>query len=60
MKKPLPVALICAGKLTDGAPHPVRALPGRLGPVMSTSRRLASRVVKHASRRLSGERLRRV
>ena len=45
MRKPPPVALICAGKLTDGALTRFRALPERLGPVMSTSRRLASRVV---------------
>jgi predicted short-subunit dehydrogenase-like oxidoreductase (DUF2520 family) len=45
MKKPQPVALICAGKLTDGALMRFRGLPERLGPVMSTSLRLASRVV---------------
>jgi predicted short-subunit dehydrogenase-like oxidoreductase (DUF2520 family) len=45
MKKPQPVALICAGKLTDGALMRFRGLPDRLGPVMSTSLRLASRVV---------------
>jgi predicted short-subunit dehydrogenase-like oxidoreductase (DUF2520 family) len=45
MKKPPPVALICAGKLTDGALMRFRGLPQRLGPVMSTSLRLASRVV---------------
>lgn len=45
MKKPQPVALICSGKLTDGALTRFRGLPERLGPVMSTSLRLASRVV---------------
>ena len=45
MKKPPPVALICAGKLTDGPLMRFRGLPEQLGPVMSTSLRLASRVV---------------
>jgi hypothetical protein len=45
MKKPPPVALICAGKLADGPLIRLRGLPERLGPVMSTSSRLASRVV---------------
>jgi predicted short-subunit dehydrogenase-like oxidoreductase (DUF2520 family) len=45
MKKPRQVALICAGKLTDGTLMRFRGLPERLGPVISTSLRLASRVV---------------
>jgi predicted short-subunit dehydrogenase-like oxidoreductase (DUF2520 family) len=45
MKKSRPIALICAGKLTDTALTRFQALPERLGPVMSSSLRVASRVV---------------
>src|SRR6266567_3407147 len=45
MKKPPPVALICAGKLTDTPLTRLRALVERLGPVSSSSLRVASRVV---------------
>jgi predicted short-subunit dehydrogenase-like oxidoreductase (DUF2520 family) len=43
MKKPPPVALVCAGNLTDSALTRFRGLAARLGPVKSTSLRLASR-----------------
>jgi len=43
MKKPPPVALLCAGNLTDSAITRFRGLPARLGPVKSSSLRLASR-----------------
>jgi predicted short-subunit dehydrogenase-like oxidoreductase (DUF2520 family) len=45
MKKPPPVALICAGKLTDTPLTRLRGLVERLGPVGSSSLRVASRVV---------------
>ena len=45
MKKPQPVALICAGKLTDTPLTRLRGLVERLGPVSSSSLRVASRVV---------------
>lgn len=45
MKKPPQVALICAGKLTDTPLMRLRGLPERLGPVRSSSLRVASRVV---------------
>jgi predicted short-subunit dehydrogenase-like oxidoreductase (DUF2520 family) len=43
MKKPPPVALLCAGNLTDSAITRFRGLAPRLGPVKSSSLRLASR-----------------
>ena len=43
MKKPPPVALLCAGNLTDSAITRFRGLGVRLGPVKSSSLRLASR-----------------
>jgi len=43
MKKPPPVALLCAGNLTDSAITRFRGLRGRLGPIKSSSLRLASR-----------------
>jgi|SRR5579872_4450178 len=43
MKKPPPLALICAGKLVDSPITRLRGLRERLGPVISSSLRLASR-----------------
>src|ERR1700730_10677150 len=43
MKKPPPVALLCAGNLTDSASTRFRGLAASLGPVKSSSLRLASR-----------------
>jgi predicted short-subunit dehydrogenase-like oxidoreductase (DUF2520 family) len=43
MKKPLPVSLLCAGKLTDTAITRFSGLRPVLGPIKSTSLRLASR-----------------
>lgn len=43
MKTPPPVALLCAGNLTDSSITRFRGLAARLGPVKSSSLRLASR-----------------